>query len=143
VAAIPAVCRLRWLLLSALVLPPALPAVAMQAAVKGLDRSPGVVLQYSPAAAGPAIPAEVQGWAEAAAGPAIPAEVQGWAEAAEAAAAKGDKATALRLQKQVVAWLQANRPTKDVFRAGALLSLGLRLAAVARGRKPWPQRKTA
>ena len=126
-AAIPAACRLRWLLLSALVLPPALPAVAMQAAVKGLDRSPGVVLSHAPAAAGPA----------------IPAEVQGWAEAAEAAAAKGDKATALRLQKQVVAWLQANRPTKDVFRAGALLSLGLRLAAVARGRKPWPQRKTA
>jgi CHAT domain-containing protein/tetratricopeptide (TPR) repeat protein len=118
-AACPAVCRLRWLLLSALVLPPSLPAVAMQAAVKGPERSTGVLLAQDPAAAGPA----------------IPAEVQGWAAAAEAAAAKGDTATALRLQKQVVAWLEANRPAKDEFRAGALLLLGLRLAADGRGQE--------
>ena len=116
VAAIPAACRLRWLLLSALVLPPSLPAVPMQAAVKGPERSPGVLLAQAPAGAGQA----------------IPAEVQGWSAAAEAAAAKGDTATALRLQKQVVAWLEANRPAKDEFRAGALLLLGLRLAADGR-----------
>jgi tetratricopeptide (TPR) repeat protein/CHAT domain-containing protein len=100
-------------------LPPSLPAVPMQAAVKGPERSPGVLLAQAPAGAGQA----------------IPAEVQGWSAAAEAAAAKGDTATALRLQKQVVAWLEANRPAKDEFRAGALLLLGLRLAADGRGQE--------
>jgi CHAT domain-containing protein/tetratricopeptide (TPR) repeat protein len=113
VAAIPAACRLRWLLLSALVLPPALPAVAMQAAVKGPERSPGVLLAQLPAAAGPA----------------LPAEVQGWAHAASTASDKGDTATALRLQKQVVAWLQANRPTLDGFRGFALARLSVFLNA--------------
>ncbi|MFM9102438.1 MAG: hypothetical protein ACKOPS_14380 [Cyanobium sp.] len=61
-AACPAACRLRWLLLSALLVPPSLPAVAMQAAVNGPERSPGVLLAQAPAAAGQAIPAEVQGW---------------------------------------------------------------------------------
>ncbi|MFM7732693.1 MAG: tetratricopeptide repeat protein, partial [Cyanobium sp.] len=112
-AAIPAVCRLRRLLLSALVLPPLLPAVAMQAAVKGPERSPGVLLAQ----------------ASAPAGQAIPAEVQGWADGATAAYEKGDTATSLRLQKQVVAWLQANRPTPDAFRALALLRLGVFLSA--------------
>ena len=37
VAPIPDACRLRWLLLSALMLPPSLPAVAIQAAVKGIE----------------------------------------------------------------------------------------------------------
>ena len=108
--------RMGWLLIGPLALQSALPAAALEAAAKGLDRSAETLLAQAPAAAGPA----------------IPAEVQGWAAAAVAAAAKGDTATALRLQKQVVAWLEANRPTKDVFRAGALLTLGLRLAAVGR-----------
>ena len=108
VAAFPAACRLRWLLLSILLLPPSLPAVAMQAAVKGLDRSPGVLLAQAPAGAGPA----------------IPAEVQGWADGALASYGKGYTAHALRLQKLVVAWLQANRPTLDGFRARAVSMLG-------------------
>jgi tetratricopeptide (TPR) repeat protein len=54
----------------------------------------------------------------------IPTEVQGWFDAAKAAAAKGDSAEALRLQKQVVAWVQANRPALDVFRAKVLINLG-------------------
>jgi CHAT domain-containing protein/lipopolysaccharide biosynthesis regulator YciM len=60
----------------------------------------------------------------------IPKEVQGWFDAAKAAAAKGDSAEALRLQKQVVAWVQANRPALDVFRARALINLGNFLNAV-------------
>jgi len=60
----------------------------------------------------------------------IPTEVQGWFDAAKAAAAKGDSAEALRLQKQVVAWVQANRPALDVFRARALINLGNFLHAV-------------
>ena len=65
VAAFPATSRLRWLMLSALVMPPSLPVVAMQPTVKGLDRSPSVELAQAPAAAGSAIPAEVEGWAHA------------------------------------------------------------------------------
>ena len=60
----------------------------------------------------------------------IPTEVQGWFDAAKAAAAKGDSAEALRLQKQVVAWVQANRPPLDVFRARALNNLGTFLSGV-------------
>ncbi len=62
--------------------------------------------------------------------PGIPKEVQGWFDAAKAAAAKGDSAEALRLQKQVVAWVQANRPALDVFRARVLINLGNFLSAV-------------
>jgi CHAT domain-containing protein/tetratricopeptide (TPR) repeat protein len=108
VTAIPAACRLCWLLLSALVLPPSLPAVAMQAAVTGLDRSPGAMLAQAPSPAAAA----------------IPTEVQGWADGALAAYKRGDRAEALRLQKQVVAWVQANRPALDVFRARVLINLG-------------------
>ena len=53
----------------------------------------------------------------------IPAEVQGWFEAAKAASAKGDSAEALRLQQQVMVWVQANRPALDGFRARALFNL--------------------
>ena len=113
VAAFPATCRLRWLMLSALVMPPSLPVVAMQPTVKGLGRSPSVELAQTPAAAGSA----------------IPAEVEGWAHAASTASDKGDTATALRLQKQVVAWLQANRPTLDGFRGFALSRLSVFLNA--------------
>ncbi|MFM9101511.1 MAG: tetratricopeptide repeat protein, partial [Cyanobium sp.] len=114
VAAIPAACRLRWLLISALVLPPSLPAVAMQAAVNGPERSPGVLLAQAPAAAGQA----------------ITAEVQGWFDSAKAAAAKGDAPEALRLQKQVVAWLEAHPKAPEVFRAQALVNLGHFLSGV-------------
>jgi hypothetical protein len=68
--------------------------------------------------------------AAAAANPGIPKEVKGWLEGAKAAAAKGDSAEALRLQKLVVAWLQANRPDLDVIRAGAFIILGNLLSDV-------------
>jgi tetratricopeptide (TPR) repeat protein/CHAT domain-containing protein len=106
--------RLHWLLIGPLVLQPALPAAALEAVAKGLDRSPETLLAQAPAAADPA----------------IPAEVQGWFDAAKAADAKGDSAEALRLQKQVVAWVQANRPALDVFRARALINLGNFLSEV-------------
>jgi tetratricopeptide (TPR) repeat protein len=106
--------RLHWLLIGPLVLQSALPAAGMEAAAEGLDRSAETLLAQAPrtAAAG------------------IPKEVQGWFDAAEAAAAKGDSAEALRLQKQVVEWVQANRPPLDVFRARALISLGNFLSGV-------------
>ncbi|MEB3244316.1 MAG: CHAT domain-containing tetratricopeptide repeat protein [Cyanobacteriota bacterium] len=62
--------------------------------------------------------------APAASDPAIPAEVQGWFDNAKAAAAKGDGAEALRLQKQVVAWLEAHPQAPAMFRARALINLG-------------------
>ncbi len=62
----------------------------------------------------------------------IPAEVQGWFEAAKAASAMGDSAEALRLQKQVLAWVQANRPALDGFRARALINLGIFLNEVGK-----------
>jgi CHAT domain-containing protein len=59
---------------------------------------------------------------------ALPSEVQGWARAAGTADHKGDTATALRLQRQVVAWLQANRPTNLTgFRGAALSKLSVLL----------------
>jgi tetratricopeptide (TPR) repeat protein len=106
--------RLHWLLIWPLVLQSALPAAALEAAAKGLDRSAETLLAQAP---GPAAAA-------------IPKEVQGWFDAAKAAAAKGDSAEGLRLQKQVVAWVQANRPALDVFRARALISLGSFLSDV-------------
>jgi hypothetical protein len=84
--------RMGWLLIGPLVLQPALEAVG-----KGLDRSPETLLAQAP---GPADAA-------------IPKEVQGWFDAANAAAAKDDLAEALRLQKQVVAWVQANLPSRS------------------------------
>jgi hypothetical protein len=45
----------------------------------------------------------------------IPADVQGWFDAAKAAASKGDGAEALRLQKQVLAWLAANLLTGAIW----------------------------
>jgi len=65
----------------------------------------------------------------------IPTEVQGWFDAAKTAAAKGDSAEALRLQKQVVAWVQANRPALDVFRARALVNLGRFLSEVGQNQE--------
>ncbi|GDX77739.1 hypothetical protein LBMAG41_28190 [Cyanobium sp.] len=65
----------------------------------------------------------------------IPKEVQGWFDSAKAAAAKGDSAEALRLQKQVVEWVQANRPALDVFRARALTNLGTFLNAAGQKRE--------
>jgi len=89
-------------LLSAL--PAALPAVALERVLPPGSRPDAGLL--------------AQGRSE------IPAEVQGWFEAAKAASAKGDSAEALRLQKEVLAWVQANRPALDGFRARALINLG-------------------
>ena len=100
--------RMGWLLIGPLALQPALLAAALEAVGKGLDRTPEILLAQ----------------ASSPADPGIPKEVQGWFDAAKAAAAKGDSAEALRLQKQVVAWVQANRPALDVFRARALINLG-------------------
>ena len=105
---------LHWLLIGPLLLQSALPAAALESAAKGLDRSAETLLAQAP---GPASAA-------------IPKEVQGWADGAEAAYKRGDPAQALRLQKQVVAWVQANRPAIDVFRAMALSNLGNCLSAV-------------
>ena len=105
--------RLHWLLIGPLVLQSALPAAALEAAGKGLDRSAETLLAQAPAAAEPSLPAEVQSWADGAA----------------AAYKKRDTGTALRLQKLVVAWLEANRSTLDGFRALAMLRLGVLLRA--------------
>ena len=62
----------------------------------------------------------------------IPAEVQGWFDGAKAAAARGDGAQALELQKRVLAWLEANPGTSEaslVFRARALNLLGVVLSS--------------
>ncbi|MFM9103406.1 MAG: tetratricopeptide repeat protein, partial [Cyanobium sp.] len=61
---------------------------------------------------------------------AIPAEVQGWFDGAKAAAAHGEAAEALRLQKQVVAWLEANPKAPVLFKARALINLGVFLSGV-------------
>ena len=65
----------------------------------------------------------------------IPAQVQGWFDGANAAAAKGDSAEALRLQKQVLAWLQTNPQAPDAFRARALINLGNFLAEVGQSQE--------
>jgi CHAT domain-containing protein/tetratricopeptide (TPR) repeat protein len=109
VAAFPAAGRLSWLLVGPLML---LPAVAIQAAGGEGARSPGALLAQ----------------ASVAASSAIPPEVQGWFDTAKVAAGKGDVAEALRLQRRVLAWLQANRPAPDVFKARALINLGLFLS---------------
>jgi CHAT domain-containing protein len=101
--------RLHWLLIGHLVLQSTLPAAALEAAGKGLDRSAETLLAQAP---GPAAAA-------------IPKEVQGWVDNALTAYKRGDRAEALRLQKQLVMWLQANRPALDVFRARALFRLGV------------------
>jgi hypothetical protein len=106
--------RMGWLLIGPLALQSAVGAAALEAAGKGLSRSAETLLAQAPG------PADAG----------IPPEVQGWFDAAKAAAAKGDSAEALRLQKQVVAWVQANRPALDVFRARALINLGNFLSAV-------------
>ena len=66
---------------------------------------------------------------------AIPAEVQGWFAGAKAAAARGDAAEALRLQKQVLAWLQTNPQAPDAFRARALINLGNFLAELGQSQE--------
>jgi len=106
--------RLGWLLIGPLALQPALLATALDAAAKGLDRSAASLLTQAP---GPA-------------NAGIPKEVQGWADGAAAAYTRGDPAAALRLQRRVLAWTQANRPALDVFRARAFINLGTFLNAV-------------
>ena len=106
--------RMGWLLIGPLALQSALPAAALEAAANGLNRTPETLLAQAPS---PAVPG-------------IPKEVQGWVDGAVAAYKRGDQAEALRLQKQVVAWMPANRPALDVFRAQALSNLGTFLSAV-------------
>ena len=103
-----------WLLIGILLLPPALPAAAVKASAKGQDRSAETLLAQAPG------PADAP----------IPKEVQGWADGAPAAYTQGEPAAALRLQRQLVEWLQANRPALDVFRARAFINLGTFLNAV-------------
>jgi hypothetical protein len=86
-----------WLLIGPLVLQPALLAAALESAAKGLERSPETLLAQAP---GPADAA-------------IPAEVRGWMDGAVAASKRGGPAEALRLQKQLVAWVQVNRPARQ------------------------------
>jgi CHAT domain-containing protein/tetratricopeptide (TPR) repeat protein len=111
--------RLHWLLIGPLVLQSALPAAALEAAGKGLAHSAETLLAQVPSAA--------------AAG--FPKEVQGWVDSANAAYTNGDSAEALRLQMQVVAWLQAHRPALDVFLAGALSSLGIFLSGLGQAQQ--------
>ena len=61
---------------------------------------------------------------------AIPAEVQAWFEGAKAADSRGDAAEVLRLQKRVVAWLEAHPGAPVVFKARALINLGVFLGNV-------------
>jgi len=111
--------RLHWLLIGPLVLQSALPAAALEAAAKGLAHAAETLLAQVPSAA--------------AAG--FPKEVQGWVDSANAAYTNGDSAEALRLQMQVVAWLQARRPALDVFLAGALSSLGIFLSGLGQAQQ--------
>ena len=106
--------RIGWLLIWPLVLQPPLLSAASAAAAKGLGRTPETLLAQAPA------PADAG----------IPKEVQGWADGAAAAYTRGDPAAALQLQRQVLAWTQANRPALDVFRARAFINLGAFLNAV-------------
>jgi CHAT domain-containing protein/tetratricopeptide (TPR) repeat protein len=119
--------RLHWLLIGPLLLQSALPAAALEAAARGLDRTPETLLAQAPSPAAAA----------------VPAEVQGWAHGAQAAYKRGDRAEALRLQKQVVAWVQSNRPALDVFRARALIILGAYLSAVGQRQEALPPTEEA
>ncbi|MFN9427656.1 MAG: tetratricopeptide repeat protein [Cyanobacteriota bacterium] len=65
----------------------------------------------------------------------IPAEVQGWFDGAKAANAKGEAAEALRLQMQVLAWLGTNPRAPVVFRARALINLGVFLRGVGQSQE--------
>jgi tetratricopeptide (TPR) repeat protein len=103
--------RSAWLLSAPLTLLVALPAGALEArpdARPAVVQGEGWLAQKPPNEAG-----------------AIPAEVQGWFEGAKAAASKGDAAEALRLQKLVVAWLEAHPGAPVIFRARALINLGV------------------
>jgi len=56
----------------------------------------------------------------------IPPEVLGWWEASQAASLNGEWQQALALQQRVVAWMNANLPTKHPLRAQGLSELGNR-----------------
>ena len=64
--------------------------------------------------------------------PQIPAEVERWFEEASKADDNGDAAEALRLQQQVMAWVQANLPRAHPYRAKALNNLGIYLSKLGR-----------
>jgi tetratricopeptide (TPR) repeat protein len=125
-----------WLLSTPLVLLVVLPVVAVAVAVtltvaeaveaRSGARSAVVIdqgwLSQNRPNEGAAIPAEVQGK--------VQGDVQGWFHGAKAAASKGEAAEAPRLQKQVLAWLEANPGAQVVFRARALINLGTLLSDV-------------
>ncbi|MFO0018218.1 MAG: hypothetical protein ACK52U_16925, partial [Synechococcaceae cyanobacterium] len=114
--------RLAWLLIGPLLLQPIGPALALSATAKPQGRLPDPLQAQSPAAnAGPM--------------QAVPPQVQAWFDAAKTALAQGDAAAALRLQEQVVAWLQAHPRAPDLFRVRALLHLGLYLSKLGRGQQ--------
>ena len=75
--------------------------------------------------------------------PDIPAEVQSWFDGAKAAAAKGDAAEALRLQKQVLTWLEGHPGAPVVFRARALINLGIFLSGVGQRQEALPPTEAA
>ncbi len=102
--------------------------------VGALELAPG-----SAAAGGRALLAQ----ASASADTKIPAEVQGWFDAAKVADGTGNTGEALRLQRQVVAWLQANRPVLDLFRARALSNLGLYLGKAGQAQEALPPTQEA
>ena len=100
--------------------------VPLPSAAAGVSRGAGVLAtleQGSPGVRRTSVVLLAQ--APAAADPAIPKGVQGWFDAAKAADAKGDSAEALRLQKQVMSWLEAHPQAPEVFRARALINLGV------------------
>jgi tetratricopeptide (TPR) repeat protein len=70
--------------------------------------------------------------------PDIPAEVQSWFDGAKAAAAKGDAAEAMRLQKQVMVWLEGHPGAPVVFRARALINFGVFLRGVGQRQEALP-----
>ena len=110
---------LLWLLIGPLALQSALPAAALEAAGKQIHRTPETLVAQAP---GPAFAA-------------IPKEVQGWLDSAVPAYERGDRAEALRLQKLVVAWVQANRPALDVLNARVLSNLGVFYRSLGRGQE--------
>lgn len=62
----------------------------------------------------------------------IPAEVKGWVEEAVAAYQKGDRAKALQLQLQALAWVKAHLGPTHPFRADVVNNLSVLLSAVGR-----------
>jgi len=82
-------------------------------------------LQVAQAAAGAGAPSPAAGTSVTVL---IPAEVERWFAEAEQADDNGQAAEALRLQQQVMAWVQAHLPRVHPYRAKALNNLGIYLS---------------